>query len=63
MAAGCPERLDFEFIRWIWSFPNATRPRIAKALQAASSDIEVVTVTSRKHVRDLLAACSRTRAE
>lgn len=57
MAAGCPERLTLEFIRWIWNYPSASRPRITAALQTASENIEVVTVSSRKDVENVLLAC------
>src|SRR5262249_31329751 len=25
MGAGCPERLDFAFLKWIWDYPNKER--------------------------------------
>ena len=28
MAAGCPERLDAEFVRWIWEFHRTQRPQV-----------------------------------
>jgi adenylate kinase family enzyme len=28
MAPGCRERIDLEYLRWIWLFPLDTRPRI-----------------------------------
>jgi adenylate kinase family enzyme len=57
MAAGCPERLNLEFIRWIWNYPNTSRPRITAALQTASENIEIITVSSRKDVGKILLAC------
>jgi adenylate kinase family enzyme len=32
MGAGCPEKLDLEFLRWVWNFPRQSRPLIADAL-------------------------------
>ena len=32
MAPGCPERLDGEFLLWIWRFNKDVRPMIQKAL-------------------------------
>ncbi len=32
MAPGCPEQLDWEFLRWIWAFPRIERPAISVAL-------------------------------
>ncbi len=34
MAEGCPEQIDPDFIKYIWRFPSARRPRIDAALQA-----------------------------
>ncbi|WP_053959349.1 DNA topology modulation protein [Sulfobacillus thermosulfidooxidans] len=35
MAEGCEERLDGEFLRYIWRFPRDQRPRILSQLQQA----------------------------
>jgi len=32
MAPGCPERLDLEFLRWIWGYPRTRRPRVLELL-------------------------------
>lgn len=32
MAADCPERLDSEFVRWIWDFPRTQRPQVLDLL-------------------------------
>jgi len=32
MAPGCPERFDWDFIRYIWRFPRFYRPRMVEAL-------------------------------
>lgn len=33
MAEGCEERLSWQFLRFIWSFPEQTRPRVLALLQ------------------------------
>lgn len=33
MAAGCPERLDWAFLKYIWNFHRNHRPRVLKALE------------------------------
>jgi adenylate kinase family enzyme len=35
MAEGCPEKIDWEFIKWIWSFKKRSRSKILKALDEA----------------------------
>jgi adenylate kinase family enzyme len=32
MAPGCPERLDWEFMKYIWRFPKVQHPRMVEAL-------------------------------
>lgn len=35
MAAGCKEKIDFEFLRWIWNFKKRSRGKILKTLEEA----------------------------
>jgi adenylate kinase family enzyme len=35
IAPGCPEKIDPQFLRWIWDFPRTKRPGILKKLEAA----------------------------
>ncbi len=37
MNPGCPEKIDLEFLRWIWDFPRTKRPGILKRLEAQSN--------------------------
>ena len=32
MAPGCPEKVDWEFVKWIWSYTNARRPLILERI-------------------------------
>ena len=42
MAAGCPERFDLEFLRYIWTFNTKERPKKAAALEQFSGHITPV---------------------
>ncbi len=33
MGAGCEERFDLQFFKWIWDYPNVKRPTIIKELE------------------------------
>ena len=33
MPAGCPERFDWEFTRWVWNFRRDARPRVLEVLR------------------------------
>lgn len=42
MGAGCPERFDMEFLRYIWTFRAKQRPRVAAALAQFGRHIDPV---------------------
>lgn len=56
MPDGCPERLSFDFMKWIWNYSSRSRPRIAGALQKAPSSVAVHIVRNRASLRRLLKA-------
>jgi adenylate kinase family enzyme len=56
MPEGCPERLDGEFLLWVWRFRRDVRPRVLAALapfEAAGG--RVVTLRSREEADRFLA--------
>ncbi|MDI7863246.1 AAA family ATPase [Rhizobiaceae bacterium n13] len=54
MADDCPERLDPEFLRYIWTFERKVSPAIATALARYGADVPVYEVKSRAEMRALL---------
>lgn len=56
---GCSEKMDMTFLRWIWDYPQNSRPRNAAALRQAGPDVEIVTITRRAQVRTILNAVSQ----
>ena len=50
MPEGCPERLDWEFLVWIWNFNKHNRARILRALENAP-DVKLILLKNRKEVR------------
>ncbi|MEJ7810760.1 MAG: DNA topology modulation protein [Gemmatimonadaceae bacterium] len=47
---GCPERLTWEFIRWIWTYRATRRPGILKRLESLAREKRVVRLTTRAEV-------------
>ena len=41
MAADCPERLDGEFVRWIWDFHRTQRPQVLELLDGWTGELRV----------------------
>lgn len=53
MAEKCPERLDLDFLRWIWNYPNDEREDIMEDLEGVN-DQKVIIFKKRKEVEDYL---------
>ena len=48
MAEGCAERFDFEFIKFLWDYPNNTRPIIMNKLNSVKHSKNVIIAKSGK---------------
>ena len=42
MAAGCIERLDMQFVRWIWTYPQRQRPGVLAKVAAAGKPLAIL---------------------
>lgn len=62
MAPGCPERLTWEFVEWIWTYPVRHRRTILDSLRKVRPDQRAVVLTSgsavKKFLRDTEAGAS-----
>lgn len=63
LRAGCPERLSWEFLRWVWDYPRRRRPGVLRQLAALPPDRQVIVLTSRAAVARFLAQLRRSAAE
>ena len=48
MGEGCPERFDWEFLRWVWNFNKNKRQKIYSLLE--NTDAQVYILKSRRQV-------------
>jgi adenylate kinase family enzyme len=53
-AAGCPERLDAKFLRWVWRYPIDSRPRLDAAIDRHRERLSVVELVSAAQARAFL---------
>jgi len=53
MPEGCPERVDWEFLVWIWNFNKTKRERIYRFLNEAE-DVETIVLKNRRAVKRFL---------
>jgi adenylate kinase family enzyme len=58
MAEGCPERLDLEFLHYIWNFNDRSRPKILAALATHGSHVRLHWLKSDRDAEKLLAELS-----
>ncbi|MEM6553575.1 MAG: hypothetical protein AAF750_15775 [Planctomycetota bacterium] len=54
MTEGCPERLDREFLVYVWRFHRDARPRIFERLAELPEGVELITLRSRRAVAGFL---------
>ena len=62
MAPGCPERLDLEFLRYLWKYPAERRPGILQKLERASSGKTVIVLRSPEEIARFIAELERSGA-
>ncbi|HEY9621588.1 MAG TPA: DNA topology modulation protein [Crinalium sp.] len=60
MASDCPEQLNWEFIRYVWSYPDRRRRSILEKLRARPTDQTVIVLRSPTQVRDFLRSLNPT---
>jgi adenylate kinase family enzyme len=51
MTEGCPEKIDWEFIKWIWSYKKRSRSKILKVLGEAQQNKVVHIFKSPREVK------------
>jgi adenylate kinase family enzyme len=56
MAEGCPERLSFEFISWVWNYRNRSRPKVVRLLGEHSQNKKIIRLRSNTEVENFFAA-------
>lgn len=54
IAEGCDEKLDPEFVSWVWNYPRRSRPRVVKLIREHSDGKRVVWLRSKADVRRFL---------
>jgi adenylate kinase family enzyme len=58
MANGCPERFDWEFLKWTWNYPVRSRPGVEERLAKVRDRKRIITLRSRREMEDFLVAAS-----
>ncbi|ACT00998.1 DNA topology modulation protein [Paenibacillus sp. JDR-2] len=61
MGAGCKEKIDLQFLKWIWEYPNTKRPEIINKLQQLSEEKQIVILKSPGEAKRFLASLGKDR--
>ena len=54
MAPGCPEKIDWAFLKWVWGYRTRSRPRVLQILEQYRVDKRVITLRGAAGVRRFL---------
>ena len=54
MAEGCAEKLDREFISWVWNYSHRSRPKVIKLLNENQESKKIVWLRSNAEVENFL---------
>ncbi len=55
MAAGCHERVNWEFIKYVWDYPRKKRPALLEKLKSCSQTKSVIILKSQADIESYLA--------
>jgi adenylate kinase family enzyme len=54
MGSGCPEKLDWQFIQWVWNYSKRSRPAILAKLERVKHEKTVIVLRSPNCLRQFL---------
>ena len=54
LAPGCPEKFDLPFLKWVWDFPNRSRPRVLERIAKVADRARIFQLQSDREVNEFL---------
>jgi adenylate kinase family enzyme len=54
LAEGCEERIDLQFLKWVWEYQEKQKPKILEKLHGLSQEKEIIILKSPKAVSEFL---------
>lgn len=54
MTEGCNEKVDLEFLEWIWNYRKTKKPKVDRILQKFEKDKNILRLTSPMEIKDFL---------
>lgn len=59
MHEGCPEKVDLEFLQWVWNFRSKNRKSILEKLEQVKEEKEIIIVNRPKQVDAIISTLER----
>ncbi|MDQ0195572.1 DNA topology modulation protein [Paenibacillus wynnii] len=59
----CPEKFDFEFIKWVWNYRKRSRVNTLNKLAKVKDEKEIIIVKNRKQAAELILRLDRSKGE
>ncbi|MCY7348255.1 MAG: DNA topology modulation protein [Pyrinomonadaceae bacterium] len=59
MSEGCHEKIDYEFLKWIWDYPKTKKPRVEEKLKRFENEKTIIHLKSQREVEDFFANYSQ----
>jgi adenylate kinase family enzyme len=50
LAPGCPPKVDWQFIRWIWTYGRRSRPRVLKRIEERGAEVAYLRLRRRRQI-------------
>lgn len=54
MAPGCPEKIDWEFLRFVWTWDRVFKPHVIAGLQQHAAGKPILKIKSRREINDFI---------
>lgn len=54
MADGCDEKFDWKFLKWVWRFPQETKPKVEARLKKVENEKTIIRLKSPKEVEKFI---------
>ena len=51
---GCPEKIDLDFIKWIWNYPSTRKPKILNFLEKMRKNKNVYILNNQREIEEFL---------
>lgn len=54
MGAGCEEKIDLKFLKFVWDYPNRSKPKVERLLRENQDQLNIVRLRTNAEVKEFL---------